>query len=92
VAVRIFVKMRALPGKGAEVIKARLPRHAEVRQDAGCEQFDLFQNTEDPDDFLLAERWSNQELLDAHYAIDRPRMGGGLMAPSPGPTERYIVD
>jgi quinol monooxygenase YgiN len=92
-AIRIFVPMRALPGKGAEFAKARAPRHVEVRQDLGCEQFDLFQNAEDPDDFLLVERWTDQESLDAHYAIKRPQVAPELRAPgSGGQQERYVID
>ncbi len=90
-AIRIFVTMRALPGKGPELAKLRAPRHAEVRKDPGCEQFDLFQNVEDPDELMLVERWTDEASLAAHYALNRPQIGVELRA---GPTkhEQYIVD
>jgi quinol monooxygenase YgiN len=90
-AIRIIVPMNTLPGKGAEYIKARLPRHAEVRNDPGCEQFDLYQNVENPDQFLLVERWTDEEKLNAHYALNRPRIAPELMQPG-GKQERYVVD
>jgi quinol monooxygenase YgiN len=91
VAIRIIVPMRALPGKGPELARLRAPRHAEVRKDPGCEQFDLYQNAEDPDDLLLVERWTDEASLNAHYTLNRPRIGEELRAPG-GKQERYVVD
>jgi quinol monooxygenase YgiN len=92
-AVRIIVSIDALPGKGAELVKARLPRHAEARQEPGCEQFDLFQNTENPDKLLLVERWTDEASLAAHAELNRqrPPLGENLRA-GPGRAERFIVD
>jgi quinol monooxygenase YgiN len=90
-AVRIFVTFRAKPGKGSELVQARLPRHAVVRNDPGCEQFDLYQNVENPDEILLVERWKDQESLDAHYALNRPQIGVDLREGG-GKNETYIVD
>jgi quinol monooxygenase YgiN len=72
-AIRIMVSMRAKPGKGRELAKARAPRAAEVRNEPGCEQFDLFQNTEDPDHLVLFERWTDQASLDVHAERNRER-------------------
>ena len=91
-AIRIIVPMQALPGKGPELAKLRAPRHAEVRKDAGCEQFDLYQNVEDPDQLLLVERWTDQASLDAHYALNRPQVGADLRAPGPSKSERYVTE
>ncbi|MEA2640599.1 MAG: hypothetical protein QOF51_1993 [Chloroflexota bacterium] len=93
-AIRVLVPMQALPGKGAEFAKARAARHAEVRQEPGCEQFDLFQNIEDPDKLLLVERWSDQASLDAHAERNRqrPAVGAELRAPGASKTEHYVAD
>src|SRR5207249_9968084 len=48
-AVRVIVSIDALPGKGPELARLRSPFQADVRKEPGCEQFDLFQNTENPD-------------------------------------------
>lgn len=90
-AVRIIVSMQALPGKGSELARLRARRHALVRKDPGCEQFDFFQNTEDPDQLLLVERWTDEASLAAHYALNRPQIGVELRS-GQGKQERYIVD
>ena len=93
-AIRILVHLEALPGKGAELARVRAPRAAEVRQEPGCEQFELFQSTENPDKLLLVERWTSQELLDAHAELNRqrPQVGAELRSGAPGGAEHYIVD
>ena len=92
-AIRIMVSMRAKPGKGTELAKARAPRAAEVRKEAGCEQFDLFQNTEDPDHLVLLERWTDQASLDAHGEHNRtlPQVAPELRD-GPSVSEHYTAD
>lgn len=92
-AVRIIVSMSALPGKGTELARMRAPRAAEVRQEPGCEQFDLFQNTEDPDRLVLLERWTDEASLAAHAERnrERPTIGAALRAGS-SVSEHFTVD
>ena len=91
--VRVIVSIDALPGKGAELAQARVPWHAQVRKEPGCEQFDLFQNTEDPDKLLLVERWTDEASLAAHAELNRqrPPIGADLRA-GPGKAERFLVE
>ena len=91
--IRIIVSMTALPGKGTELARLRAPRASEVRKEPGCEQFDFFQNTEDPDKLLLVERWTDEETLAAHAERNRqqPQVGTELRAGA-GVMERYTVD
>jgi quinol monooxygenase YgiN len=93
VAVRVIVAIDALPGKGTELAALRLPHHEEIRKEPGCEQFDLFQNTEDPDKLLLVERWTDEASLAAHSERNRarPPVGADLRA-GPGRQERFIVE
>jgi quinol monooxygenase YgiN len=94
-AVRVYVRIDALPGKGDELAKVRSAHHDEVRAEKGCEQFDLFQNCENPDQLLLVERWTDEASLAAHAELNkgRPQAGADLRAPSAGPrNERFIVD
>lgn len=83
----------ALPGKGAELARVRAPWHAQVRSEPGCEQFDLFQNTEDSDKLLLVERWTDEESLAAHAERNRgrPPIGADLRA-GPGRAEHFVVE
>lgn len=91
--IRIFVSMNALPGRGRELAQLRAPRAAEVREEPGCEQFDLFQNSEDPDKLLLVERWTDEASLAAHAERNRqrPQLGTDLRA-GPSVMERYTSD
>ncbi len=92
-AIRLLVSMTALPGKGSELAKIRAPRAAEVRLEPGCEQFDFFQNTEDPDKLLLVERWTDEASLAAHSERTRqlPQTGTELRA-GPSVMERYTAE
>ncbi|HZT07753.1 MAG TPA: antibiotic biosynthesis monooxygenase family protein [Chloroflexota bacterium] len=88
--IRVIVAIDALPGKGNELVRARAERHAEVRKEPGCEQFDLFQNTENPDKLLLVERWTDEASLAAHAELNRtrPPVGNDLRA-GLGKAEHY---
>jgi quinol monooxygenase YgiN len=92
-AVRVFVAINALPGKGPELARLRAPYQAEIRKEPGCEQFDLFQNSENPDQLLLVERWTDQASLDAHAERNRgrPQVGADLRA-APGKAEHYEAE
>jgi quinol monooxygenase YgiN len=93
-AVRLFVSIKALPGKGDEYAAEVLPRAVEVRQEPGCEQYDYFRNAEDSDSFILVERWTTEALWQNHMGLMRarpPRSGAPITA-GPPTLERYDVD
>lgn len=92
-AVRLVVNFKAKPGFGSKFTEAFLPIMLEVRQEPGCEQYHLFQATEDPDSLILVERWVDQPSLDAHSAAMRARgsITGDFMA-EPANVERYEGD
>jgi hypothetical protein len=62
-AVRLVVTFHATPGKGAELTQAMKARCEISRQDAGCEQFEVFQSVFDPDKLVLLELWKDQPRL-----------------------------
>ena len=64
-AVRLVVTFQAASGKGAELAQAMKARCEVSRQDAGCEQFEVFQSVSDPDKLVLLELWEDQAALDA---------------------------
>ena len=84
-AIRLVVTITATPGKGSKLAQAYRQRCAEVMQEPGCEQFEVFQSVVNPDRLALLERWVNQAALDAHAQVNstrpplRPelRMGSG---------------
>lgn len=81
-SVRLVVTINAVPGKGNELAQAYRARCAEVMQEPGCEQFEIFRSVSDPDRFALLERWSSQAALDQHAKVNstRPPMAAGLRA------------
>jgi quinol monooxygenase YgiN len=82
-AVRLVVTFRAVSGKGAELAQAMKARCEVSRQDAGCEQFKVFQSVFDPDKLVLLELWQDQAALHANLQAQRPplpeelRLGAG---------------
>jgi quinol monooxygenase YgiN len=79
-AVRLVVTITAAPGKGAELAQAMKARCAVSQQDAGCEQFEVFQSALNPDKLVLLELWKDQASLDAHAKLQatRPPLPEGL--------------
>ncbi len=86
-AIRLIVTITAAPGKGGELAQAYKARCAEVMQEAGCEQFELFQSVVHPDKLAILERWKDAESLEAHARLqnERPPVRPELRA---GGTER----
>jgi len=79
-AVRLVVTITAAPGKGGELANAFRSRCAEVMQEPGCEQFEVFQSVLNPDKLALLELWKDQAALDVHAKVNqtRPQMPPGL--------------
>ena len=66
--VAIVVRYQAMEGKGDEVA-ALLARHAAAtRAEPGNLDFVALRSTEDPDAFVLYERYSGREGFEAHTA------------------------
>ncbi len=81
-AVRLVVTITAAPGKGADLAQAFRARWAEVMQEPGCEQFEVFQSALNPDKLALLELWTDQAALDVHAKLNATRapMPAGLRA------------
>jgi len=64
----------------AQVATGNLDIGEVSRQDAGCEQFEVFQSVSDPDKLVLLELWKDQAALDAHAKLQaqRPPLPEGL--------------
>ena len=72
-AVRLVVTITAAPGKGAELAQVFTARCAEVMQEPGCEQFEVFQSVLNPDKLALLELWKDQAALDVHAKVNATR-------------------
>ncbi len=72
-AVRLVVTITAASGKGSELAEAFRARCADVMQEPGCEQFEVFQSVIAPDKLTLLELWTDQAALDAHAKVNATR-------------------
>jgi quinol monooxygenase YgiN len=72
-AIRLIVPMRALLGKGDELVKFYQTRCAEVRLEPGCQEYEVFQSVEDPDKMALLEMWADEATLEVHLELNRKR-------------------
>jgi quinol monooxygenase YgiN len=78
--VRLVITMTAAPGRGADLAAAFRERCADVMQEPGCEQYEIFQSALDPDKLTLLELWKDQAALDEHAKVNqaRPPLPPGL--------------
>ena len=72
-AIRLIVTINAAPGKGSELAQAYRDRCAEMMQEPGCEQFEVFKSVVNPDKLALLDRWTDQAALDVHAELNRTR-------------------
>lgn len=91
-AVRLIVGMRSVKGKGDEFAKAFASVIPGVVKEPGCEEYHLLRSIEDPDRFVLLERWRDARSLDEHITLlrSKPSPYAALRAGNPT-VERYEV-
>ncbi len=79
-SIRLVVTINAAPGKGTELAQAYKARCAQILEEPGCEQFEVFQSVLNPDRLTLLERWFDQAALDVHAKVNetRPPLPPGL--------------
>ena len=74
-AIGLTVNFEIKPGTSADFEAGFQKAAAAVKaQDAGCEMYDLFKSVDSPTRYVIVERWTTQELLDAH--MKSPTMAG----------------
>jgi quinol monooxygenase YgiN len=93
-ALRLIVTFKAQPGKGQDFADAFGPLAQITHAEKGCEQYQLFRATDDPDAIVLLERWTSQADLDAHMQAMQARGGSptGQFAAGPPAVERFEVE
>jgi quinol monooxygenase YgiN len=62
----VVARIRAKPGKEAEVERVLLDLAKHTRAEAGCLNYDLHVSQDDPTLFLFYENWASKAHLDAH--------------------------
>ena len=74
-AIGITLRFEIKPGANEPFESGFRKAAAAVKsQDAGCELYDLYKSIDSPTSYVMVERWTSQELLDAH--MKSPTMAG----------------
>ena len=60
------VTVRVQVGRVDDFIAATVKNHKETIREPGCMQFDVFQSTNDPTEFLFEETYSDEDAFEAH--------------------------
>ncbi len=66
--IQLVIQITARPGRGKEQVAAFERLAPLVRAEEGCLQYDMHQVSDDPDRFVLIERWASEGALAAHDA------------------------
>jgi quinol monooxygenase YgiN len=65
-SLTVVARVKAKPGKEAEVRKELLSLVGPSRKDPGCINYDLHQAVDNPALFLFHENWTSKAHLDQH--------------------------
>jgi len=64
--IKVVAHIRAKAGKEEEMKKMLLGLIEPTRKEAGCRQYELYQNKQDAADLTFVEEWESDAALDAH--------------------------
>ena len=71
--VRLVINMHAKDGMIEDFIKAWDPHYDVVNPGPGCNQYELFRSTRNPDNMALLEHWESVEAFNQHWDIEKTR-------------------
>lgn len=63
-----ILEIRVKPGSEDEAVRTLSDIELSSAGEAGCLQFTWFRDQQDPERYLLVERWRSQQDLDAHLS------------------------
>jgi quinol monooxygenase YgiN len=66
--IRIMARITARSGRENELRSVLQDLLGPSRQESGCVSYELFQNQDDPLEFVTVEQWTDQAAADAHLA------------------------
>jgi len=69
----ITITLRALPGRGDELVRLSLLTVAPSRAEPGCLHFDLLRSTSSPDEIVFYEAYRTRADFDAHLTTEHVR-------------------
>jgi (4S)-4-hydroxy-5-phosphonooxypentane-2,3-dione isomerase len=72
--VFLFVAIEVQPGKSGAFLKKLEDQIEMIRGEVGCEEIDLFKNSDDENLLHVWEVWSDRESWDAHMANEASKI------------------
>ena len=66
-------------GKRDELIKVGQAVAAASREEEGCINYRVYEDTERPNEFVFVEEWADQAALDRHFATEHIRVFMGAV-------------
>ena len=85
--VKVIARISSKPDAAAQVRQILIDLVAPSRKEPGCLSYELFQDDENPVEFITVEQWSDSSAVAAHMAT--PHVGaaiakaGSLLASAP---------
>jgi quinol monooxygenase YgiN len=65
----VFARLRARPGKQAEVRQAMFDVSGPTRKEPGCLGYGAFRSVRDPDEFYIHSRWKDMAAFERHAEL-----------------------
>jgi quinol monooxygenase YgiN len=77
--VRLVATMKTREGRSDELREVLEELVDGSRAEAGCLQYLLLQNVDDPDEFTIIEEWRDDAALGAHASSEHFKRGSGKL-------------
>ena len=74
--IRFIVRLNTSKGDDQAFVDAWLPHLAEVGEEEGCLQYDLFRSVTNPEELVLLEHWVDADRVMAHVKREWGQPGG----------------
>ena len=74
--IRLIAQLHVAPGAAREFVDGWRDHLAEVSEEPGCLQYEMFQSTTDLEQIALLEHWASKEAFETHWALELGRPGG----------------
>ncbi len=92
--IRVLATVRVAEGRRDEILTIFHEIIPITRQEAGCHQYQLHENTADPRELCMIEEWESDAHLDAHLAA--PHMQAAFpkliaCCEAPPSIQRYVL-
>lgn len=71
-SLKVVAHITAKPGKRDELMKAMLAIIEPTREEEPCQEYELFESTEDDHRFTFVETWTSAETLNQH--LNKPHL------------------